>query len=520
MARWTAGLVLVLVCGWGLILAAALLAPSVGINSLLLVVIAAAISFGLLWVLERNLWLSRFMGLRLSNVSAQWKETAFLWVTGVVGLLFRSTETPRPDPSHVQPSAENSSVREIAETIVFVVVLVLLLKTFAAEAFVIPTGSMATTLWGYQKYVKCPKCGYQFPVNCSREVEGTGDELGNQNHIATEGAICPNCHYPIDFVREGIRPSCQTGDRVLVDKPLYDIHMANPTPMDVVVFKYPEAPQSDYTPMNYIKRLAGTGGHTYGIYYGKLYVGDPNKVPNWDDADKYPDPELERRPDQSWDEAVHEWKSRYKQNMKRMMHTGEYDTADLAGRLKEGKDFTIFRRPLHAVLAQRRIVYDNDHPASDLPDAYQRWIGGADSRWANANDHGFHHDAGQGEKVDWLRYRNVLRCSPTDSHGKPRPELITDIMGYNTEMTRQGTQSPGENWVGDLMFECDVNVEESTGELVLEMSKGIDRFRARWDLATGTCTLLRATGDQNDSYRVNTDDDKAFKALGEPQSTS
>src|SRR5215510_106272 len=58
------------------------------------------------------------------------------------------------------------SVREIVETVVFVVVLVLLLKTFVAEAFVIPTGSMATTLLGYHKNVECPKCKFKFTVNC------------------------------------------------------------------------------------------------------------------------------------------------------------------------------------------------------------------------------------------------------------------------------------------------------------------------------------------------------------------
>src|SRR5213595_3659467 len=63
------------------------------------------------------------------------------------------------------------SFREVVETIVFVVVLVLLLKSFVAEAFVIPTGSMAETLYGYQKIVECPKCQYYFPVNCSVEVD-------------------------------------------------------------------------------------------------------------------------------------------------------------------------------------------------------------------------------------------------------------------------------------------------------------------------------------------------------------
>src|SRR5947209_483915 len=66
-------------------------------------------------------------------------------------------------PPRVQQPSHTDSVREIIETVVFVVVLVLLLKSFAAEAFVIPTGSMAQTLWGYQKVVTCPDCGTEFP---------------------------------------------------------------------------------------------------------------------------------------------------------------------------------------------------------------------------------------------------------------------------------------------------------------------------------------------------------------------
>ena len=52
---------------------------------------------------------------------------------------------PKPKTKSPHPT---DGTREIIETIVFVVVLVLLLKSFVAEAFVIPTGSMATTLLG------------------------------------------------------------------------------------------------------------------------------------------------------------------------------------------------------------------------------------------------------------------------------------------------------------------------------------------------------------------------------------
>src|SRR5262245_19523338 len=92
----------------------------------------------------------------------------------------------KSDPQH-PPQAD--SVREVVETVVFVVVLVLLLKSFVAEAFVIPTGSMAETLWGYQKVVKCPQCDYQFPVNCSQQV----DPQEGQRPAPVVGCTCPNC---------------------------------------------------------------------------------------------------------------------------------------------------------------------------------------------------------------------------------------------------------------------------------------------------------------------------------------
>src|SRR3954454_20501539 len=94
------------------------------------------------------------------------------------------------------PAEPKDSLREVVETIVFVVVLVLLLKSFTAEAFVIPTGSMAETLYGYQKDVKCPSCGVTFPVNCSNEVDPRDD---GTPLITTQGT-CPNCRRLIRLV--------------------------------------------------------------------------------------------------------------------------------------------------------------------------------------------------------------------------------------------------------------------------------------------------------------------------------
>src|SRR5262249_11352718 len=163
---------------------------------------------------------------------------------------------------------------------------------FVAEAFVIPTGSMAESLWGYQKVVDCPKCGYHFPVNCSREV----DPQDNFPQ-ATERATCPNCRHDIHFAAEGINPAWSSGDRVLVAKFLYDLLQQMPDRHDVVVFKYPQAPQQGATPTNYIKRLVGLPGETVAIYYGDLYYLNGLDYPPGPD---YPNRTLPEREEDRW----------------------------------------------------------------------------------------------------------------------------------------------------------------------------------------------------------------------------
>ena len=58
--------------------------------------------------------------------------------------------------------------REGVESIIIAIVLALLFRTFEAEAFVIPTGSMAPTLQGRHKDVACPECGYRYRTSMAR----------------------------------------------------------------------------------------------------------------------------------------------------------------------------------------------------------------------------------------------------------------------------------------------------------------------------------------------------------------
>src|SRR5262249_11484089 len=85
--------------------------------------------------------------------------------------------------------------------------------------------------------------------------------------------------------------------------------------------------------------------------------------------------------------------------------------------------------------------------------------------------------------VAWLRYQHLNRATGS-------PELITDLIGYNTGSPKHFDVP--QAWVGDLILECEATTG-STGQLILELCPGVDRFPARWDLATGVCTLLRIT---------------------------
>src|SRR2546422_4704855 len=111
------------------------------------------------------------------------------------------TPAPAP-PAKMPPRAKTAQVehkdgsREIVETVVFVVVLVLLLKPFLAEAFIIPTGSMATTLLGYHKNRVCEKCGSPFRVNASN------DDPSDDTPVPPRSGICPNCRYVNNFPAE------------------------------------------------------------------------------------------------------------------------------------------------------------------------------------------------------------------------------------------------------------------------------------------------------------------------------
>ena len=273
-----------------------------------------------------------------------------------------------------------------------------------------------------------------------------------------------------------------SGDRVLVSKFPYDNGFTHPDRFQVVVFKYPGrwgmdrldgGPMENNTPKNYIKRLLGLPGELLAIFFGRIYRWTPpgNAPPPFDDLK---DGKVDAK-------AL--WHKDY-------MHI---DDNTSRGWFEDGQ-FEILRKSPRTMLAMRRIVYDNDYQAKDLKGKGDRWSLDPKSGWKSDSRTGFIHEGKPDGEVDWLHYQHLVRRD--DDVLRVERKLITDSMAYNNINDR--TSSP--HWVGDLMIECNVEVVEAKGEFRFELSKGIYRYQARWDLASGQCSLksIATNGEEKD----------------------
>jgi len=162
--------------------------------------------------------------------------------------------------------------KDTVESIVVAFILAFAFRAFVAEAFVIPTGSMAPNLYGMHRMHTCMVCGTEYAYGFSVMA---GGQLAPPGEL-----ICSNCGYRRD---KQVADNPDNGDRIFVLKWLFDLgrmlpdvpphgprqwwHLFKPCRWDVVVFKDP----NDGT-TNFIKRLIGLPGEVLEIIDGDIYT--------------------------------------------------------------------------------------------------------------------------------------------------------------------------------------------------------------------------------------------------------
>ena len=166
-------------------------------------------------------------------------------------------EKPEPELPRFDED-KRGTLRALVEAFVSLFIAVLLFRTFAAEGYMISTGSMAPSLLGYHKRVICPTCGITFPFGTAYDTDDDPDAV----ITSRSRAICPNCGQPGIDVSDVPR---NHGDQLLVNKQAYLYQ--SPNRWDVVVFRNPARPTEAY-----VKRIAGLPGERIQITGGDVIV--------------------------------------------------------------------------------------------------------------------------------------------------------------------------------------------------------------------------------------------------------
>lgn len=385
------------------------------------------------------------------------------------------------------------SVREIFESISIALVLAFLFRTFLAEMFVIPTGSMAPTLFGQHKDVVCPECSAPFQVGV---VQGESTDYG----------LCPNCNALMDFQAEDKKGNPNpkfSGDRILVGK--YPYYFSRPKRWDVVVFLFPGGGNT-----NFIKRCVGLPGETIRIQGGDIFVKPSQELQTVEGSEKKLTSALETPGEDASVKKPCE--------QKRIESYGELR--------KQG--FRIARKPPEKILATMIPVYENNFQSDRLRRAK------CPARWRQMNEAQINSDtiaysvwkehadgrefyfksAQPGEQTGWLVYQNLVLSQrewqqvEIGQTPQPKPRLITDLTAYNSSLNSafrtpyadDGASSAltvavpddfyGRHWVKDLILECKVDVRsKKTGMFRAGLCRGGKVFWCAVNLANGEVTL-------------------------------
>lgn len=361
-----------------------------------------------------------------------------------------------PAPSAPQPAKKakrKETWRETIESLNGALILAILIRGFAAEAFVIPTGSMAPTLMGRHKDISCPECGHRFAVNASERSDMVEDapafSLSGPGGARRDGplyATCQNCRFSSRIADD----PTHNGDRILVMKAPYLLPAlpggGPPKRWEVIVFHYPENPET-----NYIKRLVGLPGEEIRIHAG-----------------------------------------------------------DILARTSPGDPFRLAPKPWRHLRSMRQLVYDDAlRPKSltGLPE-WKRWSPEPEGGCWSEDGSGTYRSRPAAKGI--LAYRHLVPdpdqwAAIADKKALPRPPratLITDYASYNSGQASTSSWEEASwfqpHWVGDLTLSARVEDHQpgGTGSLDLELVRAGVIHRCRLTFAGKSWHAALFAGDR------------------------
>lgn len=360
----------------------------------------------------------------------------------------RQNQPSSPSRPTAKPVTE--SVRETLESIVVAFILAFVFRAFVVEAFVIPTGSMAATLYGDQATNTCSTCGYEY----ARGITQTDVTDALHRKVYNNRLHCPNCDTEVDQIPRERLQRPDSGDRILVQKWGWSLGLGGkhfgPNRWDVTVFKDPK----DGT-TNFIKRLVGLPGEVLEIIDGDVYT-----VPIAELQSK--EPGLVEKLDELRRE-VYYYGTRTRPTRSSSEIHGDYAALNerILPHLRIARKTELAQQPLWIN------VYDHDY----LPATADKTRPVSKVGWKPVDE---------AAAKAWDTSRRELVCECADEtlqviefSGKE----ITDLVTYN-DSDPHGRGSRGAFFVGDVRVRFTWFYVAGTGGLRLQMNKDRDVFIA------------------------------------------
>ena len=364
------------------------------------------------------------------------------------------------EAQRIGPTRE--SLKETIDSVVVAFILAFVFRGFIVEAFVIPTGSMASTLYGRHGTITCEDCGWEFTYGLADQSGQSGNPIQRRVGPGSQ-AVCQNCGYRNTNLKihdqAGRRGNAEAGDRILVLKWLFDLggQPLGPRRWDVTVFKDP-GPGGQ----NFIKRL----------------VGLPNEVLEIIDGDVYTAPVegLSAEAMAALDRLRH---------VKYLQRSEVPDSPTREQLTQVAADDALLRKELEQVLQIRRktpaaqeslwtVVYDHDYPPRGLRSDQPHWAPGT-----------------SGPSV-WDTSDRKIRCRSVGGQTeflRFAGKRIDDRCSYNVSLIDKGRW----NAVFDVGLEFVLVRRGGQGRLALALSRHPDTFWAMIG-ADGGVALYRTPG--------------------------